>query len=159
MKWVRLVRVRKKRKTQTQNPPRETTTRRVACGVSDVVAFSIWVVVGGGGRGNPGRGGDRACLREFGMGGCLAVPLTKWRIPNGGGFLKKRAPKGVWVWGLDTLRGGVRGADLNSRLFSCTFVLLTICAHLRSCVGEWVRVWICGGTRNERGGVGRVCGS
>ena len=32
MKWVRLVRVRKKIKTQTQNPPRETTTRRVAVG-------------------------------------------------------------------------------------------------------------------------------
>ena len=32
LKWVRLVRVRKKIKTQTQNPPRETTTRRVACG-------------------------------------------------------------------------------------------------------------------------------
>ena len=30
LKWVRLVRVRKKIKTQTQNPPRETTTRRVA---------------------------------------------------------------------------------------------------------------------------------
>ena len=32
MKWVRLVRVRKKIKTQTQNPPRETTTRRVPGG-------------------------------------------------------------------------------------------------------------------------------
>ena len=32
MKWVRLVRVRKKIKTQTRNPPRETTTRRVECG-------------------------------------------------------------------------------------------------------------------------------
>ena len=30
LKWVRLVRVRKKIKTQTRNPPRETTTRRVA---------------------------------------------------------------------------------------------------------------------------------
>ena len=28
LKWVRLVRVRKKIKTQTRNPPRETTTRR-----------------------------------------------------------------------------------------------------------------------------------
>ena len=32
LKWVRLVRVRKKIKTQTQNPPSETTTRRVSCG-------------------------------------------------------------------------------------------------------------------------------
>ena len=32
LKWVRLVRVRKKIKTQTRNPPRETTTRRVECG-------------------------------------------------------------------------------------------------------------------------------
>ena len=32
LKWVRLVRVRNKIKTQTQNPPRETTTRRVECG-------------------------------------------------------------------------------------------------------------------------------
>ena len=30
LKWVMLVRVRKKIKTQTQNTPRETTTRRVA---------------------------------------------------------------------------------------------------------------------------------
>ena len=32
LKWVRLVRVRKKIKTQPQNPPRETTTRRVPGG-------------------------------------------------------------------------------------------------------------------------------
>ena len=33
MKWVRLASVRNKIKTQTQNPPRETKTRRVECGV------------------------------------------------------------------------------------------------------------------------------
>ena len=38
LKWVRLVRVRKKIKTQTRNPPRETTTRRVPG----------WMVEGGG---------------------------------------------------------------------------------------------------------------
>ena len=40
MKWVRLVRVRKKIKTQTRNPQRETKTRRVECGG--------WMVEGGG---------------------------------------------------------------------------------------------------------------
>ena len=39
MKWVRLVRVRKKIKTPTQNPSTATTTRRGEGG---------WMVVGGG---------------------------------------------------------------------------------------------------------------
>ena len=42
MKWVRLVRVRKKIKTQTQNPPRETTTRRVECGGVDGWVDGWW---------------------------------------------------------------------------------------------------------------------
>ena len=45
LKWVRLVRVRKEIKTQTQNPPRETTTRRVACGVEEVVEQSDFRVI------------------------------------------------------------------------------------------------------------------
>ena len=44
MKWVMLVRVRKKIKTQTQNPPRETTTRRVPGGGGGWVACDFRVI-------------------------------------------------------------------------------------------------------------------
>ena len=114
--------------------------------------FSGRVVVGGRGRGNPWMGGDRACLQEFGMGGFFAVPLTKWRIPNGGGFLKTKKKwhqRGYGCGGVDTLtecgggqslRGGVGGADLNPRLFLCKYVLFH---HLDSFEDVCGCVWVC----------------
>ena len=74
-----------------------------------------------------GMGEGRACLWEVEMGGCFAVFLTKWRIPNGGGVLKYGGTRGGrGLWDFDTpkegqsLRGGVGGVGLNPRLFSCT---------------------------------------
>ena len=53
--------------------------------MDDVAAlFRTWVGVGG----EPGKGW------EFGTGGFFAVPLTKWRIPNGGVVLKIRGING-----------------------------------------------------------------
>ena len=94
--------------------------------------FSGWVVVGGGGKGNPriGGGAGRAFLREVRMGGCLAVSLTKWRSPNGGGCSEIRGHRMGRVWGswkplrrggAQSLRGEVGGAGLKTRLFFCVF--------------------------------------
>ena len=78
--------------------------------------FSGQVVVGGVVRGTRGGFGTG---RDFGMGVYLAVPLTKWRIPNGGGFLKKGVPKGGMEWVVghpcrvwrQALLSGIGGAD------------------------------------------------
>ena len=67
LKWVRLVRVRKKIKTQTRNPPRETTTWRVACGVEVGGWYRVTLGLYPSQLG-PGQGRPRQLRLELGLG-------------------------------------------------------------------------------------------